>query len=158
VKLLKRTDAGIGARTRRIASGAAEFLRPVVRPGTGATRTVAHYVGQLPSYLRLLAGLLLDRRVAIVDKLLVGAAVAYIVAPLDFVPDIVPFLGQVDDIYLLVLALQRLIRNAGRGVLLDHWQGDPADLGARNLRSVLSAAAFFLPGRIRRRLRHVARR
>jgi uncharacterized membrane protein YkvA (DUF1232 family) len=158
VKLLNQKDGGIGAQTRRIAKGAADILRPIVRPRTGAKHTIAHYIGQLPKYLRLLAGLFTDPRVSAVDKLLVGAAIAYIVTPLDFLPDFVPFLGQVDDVYLLVLALQRLMRNAGRRVVLDHWAGEAADLAAINLQRVLSAATFFLPGRMRRRLRGVARR
>jgi uncharacterized membrane protein YkvA (DUF1232 family) len=158
VKLLTRKDNGIGARTRRIARDAADALRPVIRPRTGAKGTVAHYVGQLPKYLRLLGGLLADRRVSAVDKLLVGAAIAYIIAPLDLVPEFIPFLGYVDDIYLLVLALQRLMRNAGKSVVLEHWTGEPSDLAPTNLHRVLSAAAFFLPGRVRRRLRGVARR
>jgi uncharacterized membrane protein YkvA (DUF1232 family) len=158
VKLLKERDFGVAARTRRIASSAAEMLEPVLRPTKGARRTVMHYIAQLPRYVRLLSGLLTDRRVSVVDKLLVGAAIAYIVAPLDFLPDFVPFLGQVDDVYLLSLALQRLMSNAGRKVVLDHWSGDAKDLAMGNLRRVLSAAAFFLPTRTRRRLRGVARR
>ena len=158
MKLLKRKESGIGAQTRRLVDGAAEALRPIVRPRKGARRTVADYIGQLPKYLRLLGGLFADRRVSAVDKLLVGAAIAYIVAPVDFLPDFVPFLGQVDDVYLLVLALQRLMHNAGRSVVLDHWAGDVKELAPGKLLRVLSAAAFFLPGRMRRRLRGIARR
>ncbi|MDQ3950370.1 MAG: YkvA family protein [Gemmatimonadota bacterium] len=158
MRLLNRKDGGIGAQTRRIAKGAADRLRPIMRPRTGAKRTVVHYISQLPKYVRLLAGLLADRRVSTVDKLLVGAAIAYIIAPLDLVPEFIPFLGQVDDIYLLVLALQRLMRNAGRRVVLEHWAGEPSDLAPANLLRALSAAAFFLPGRVKRRLRGVARR
>jgi uncharacterized membrane protein YkvA (DUF1232 family) len=158
VKLLKRGESGIAARTRRLAKDAASALRPAVRPRKGAKRTVASYIGQLPNYLRLLGGLLGDNRVAIVDKLLVGAAIAYIVAPLDLVPEFIPFLGQVDDVYLLVLALQRLMRNAGPRVVMSHWRGTPADLAPGNLQRVLSAAAFFLPGRVKRGLRGIARR
>jgi uncharacterized membrane protein YkvA (DUF1232 family) len=158
VKLLHRKEEGIRAQARRIARDAADALRPIVRPRTGAKRTVAHYIGQLPKYVRLLGGLLGDRRVSILDKLLVGAAIAYIVAPLDVVPDFLPFLGQVDDVYLLVLALQRLMRNAGSRVVHEYWEGDASDLAPINLHRVLSAAAFFLPGRVRRRLRGLARR
>jgi uncharacterized membrane protein YkvA (DUF1232 family) len=111
---------------------------------------------RIPAYLRLLVGLLADRRVSRVDKLLVAGAVAYIVAPIDLIPDFVPFLGQVDDVYLLVLALQRLISNAGLIVVTDHWGGDIRELTPRHLRHVLLAAALFLPGRIRRRLRRWA--
>lgn len=127
-------------------------------PRSGAKRTVMHYIRQLPNYLRLLVGLMTDPRVSGVDKLLVAGAIAYIIMPFDLVPDFIPFLGEVDDVYLLVLALQRLIGNAGRGVLLAHWSGAAEDLGDMNLRAVFSAAAFFLPAKIRRRLRGAARR
>jgi uncharacterized membrane protein YkvA (DUF1232 family) len=130
---------------------------PEERPRTGAKRTVMDTIRQLPNYVRLLFGLLSDRRVAGVDKLLVAAAVAYILTPIDFIPDFIPFLGEVDDVFLLVTALQRLISNAGRSVVLQYWAGNPADLAAMNLRHVLTAAAFFLPRRMRRRLRTIGR-
>ena len=158
MRLLKQKATDIGARTRRLAKDAARLVRPALRPRKGAKRTVVRYIAQLPNYLRLLAGLITDRRVAAIDKLLVGAAIAYILTPIDLIPEYVPFLGQVDDVYLLVLALQRLMRNAGPRVVLDHWSGPAGDLSVGSLRRVLTAAAFFLPGRIQRRLRGVARR
>ena len=126
-------------------------------PRRGAKRTVLHYIRQLPNFVRLLFGLITDPRVAMVDKLLVFGAIAYIVTPIDLIPDFIPFIGEVDDVYLLVIALQRLISNAGRLVLLDHWGGDAEDLSDLNLRGALAAAAFFLPRRIRRRLRVIGR-
>ena len=145
----------MASRTR--ASRAATVEDPPVAPRTGARRTVLYYIRQLPQYLRLLGGLVTDKRVSMVDKLLVVGAIGYIVMPIDLIPDFIPFFGEIDDMFLLVLALQRLIANAGRGVLLDHWTGDPADLGDLNLRGALAAAAFFLPKRIRRRLRVIGR-
>lgn len=126
-------------------------------PRAGAKRTVLHYIRQLPHFLRLLFGLITDPRVAMVDKMLVFGAIAYIITPIDLIPDFIPFIGEVDDVYLLVIALQRLISNAGRIVLLDHWAGDSEDLADLNLRGALAAAAFFLPRRIRRRLRVIGR-
>jgi uncharacterized membrane protein YkvA (DUF1232 family) len=99
-----------------------------------------------------------DRRVGALDKVLVGAAIAYILAPVDLLPDVIPFMGQVDDVFLLVTALQRLITNAGRRVLVDHWRGDPRELADLNLQRVLSAAAFFLPLGMQRRLRGITAR
>ncbi len=116
-----------------------------------------YYMKQLPAYLRLLGGLLTDRRVASVDKLLVAGAIAYIVMPLDLVPDIIPFIGEVDDVFILVVALQRLIANAGPAVLASYWSGAKEDLAELNLREALAAAAFFLPKSIRRRLKVIGR-
>jgi uncharacterized membrane protein YkvA (DUF1232 family) len=127
-------------------------------PRTGARRTVLGTIRQIPDYLRLLGGLLVDKRVSILDKLLVVAAIAYILAPIDLVPDFIPFFGEVDDVFLLVTALQRLISNTGRRVLLDHWGGDPRDLRDLSLHRIMQASAFFLPLAIQQRLRGMTRR
>lgn len=155
-----------GSSSRRSSASAARAAAPpheapvedgVINPRRGAKKTMMHYIRQLPNYLRLLVGLMTDSRVSGTDKLLVAGALAYIIMPFDFIPDFIPFLGEVDDVYLLVLALQRLIGNAGRSTLLAHWSGAAEDLADMNLRAVFSAAAFFLPARLRRRLRGMAR-
>ena len=150
------TRSRAGTARRRSAAASSEEAGPTM-PRTGAKRTVMYYIRQLPQYLRLLGGLITDPRVAMLDKVLVAGAMAYIVMPIDLIPDFIPFFGEIDDLYLLVLALQRLISNAGRSVLVQHWVGDPGDLADLNLRAALSAAAFFLPKRLRRRLRVIGR-
>lgn len=125
-------------------------------PRRGMKRSLMHVITQIPAYLRLLVGLISDRRVSRVDRLLVIAAIAYIVSPFDFVPDLIPFLGQVDDVFLLMTALQRMVERAGGRVLRDHWRGDPRELDTLNVAGVAAAAGFFLPPRIQRRLRRMA--
>lgn len=125
-------------------------------PRRGMKRSLMRVITQIPSYLRLLVGLIGDRRVSRVDRLLVVGAIAYIVSPLDFIPDLIPFLGQIDDVFLLMTALQRMVDRAGFRVLRDHWHGDQDDLESLNLAAVVSAASFFLPPRMRRRLRRMA--
>jgi uncharacterized membrane protein YkvA (DUF1232 family) len=123
----------------------------------GAKRTLLDTIRQLPSYLRLLGGLLVDRRVSLIDKALVAGAIAYIVSPLDLIPDFIPFLGQVDDVFLLMASLERLVANAGADVVYDHWRGDPAEIEALDLKGVLGAATLFLPGGIRTKLVRLVR-
>ncbi len=130
----------------------------VDRPRRGAKRTLVETIRQIPNYLRLLGGLFTDRRVPALDKVLVGAAIAYVLSPVDLIPDVVPFLGQVDDVFLVTTALQRLITNAGRDVLLDHWRGNRADLSELNIERVVAAATFFLPLGMRRKLKRIGRR
>jgi uncharacterized membrane protein YkvA (DUF1232 family) len=146
----------------------ASAARPTARPaeagsarlrgaGSGPKRTVLTTMKELPNFLRLVGGLLADVRVATTDKLLVAGAVGYVLLPMDFVPDFIPFVGEIDDVFLLVLALQRLIANAPRAVVLQHWMGEPDQLRSLDLERVLVAAAFFLPRRVRRRLRTIGR-
>lgn len=126
-------------------------------PRTGAKRTVMGSIAELPNFLKLLYGLITDNRVNALDKLVVAGAIAYILLPVDVIPDFIPFLGEVDDVFLLILALQRLIENAGRAVVQTYWAGDPKDLSEMNLEKILAACAFFLPRRMRRRLRTIGR-
>ena len=114
-------------------------------------------IAELPNFLKLLYGLITDNRVNALDKIVVAGAIAYILLPVDVIPDFIPFLGEVDDVFLLILALQRLIANAGRAVVQTYWAGDPKELSEMNLEKVLAAAAFFLPRRMRRRLRTIGR-
>jgi uncharacterized membrane protein YkvA (DUF1232 family) len=127
------------------------------RPGTGHKRTVLGAVREVPNFIRLLYGLITDPRVELTDKLLVAGAVAYVLIPEDIFPDFIPLVGEVDDVFVLVLALRRLMKSAGDEIVLEHWAGDPDDLDDLNLEKVLAAAAFFLPRRMRRRLRTIGR-
>ena len=142
----------LGARVR---SSSTRGSRPA--PRRGAKRTLMDTIRQLPLYLKMFFGLFRDPRVATVDKVLVGAAIAYLLAPVDLVPDWIPFLGQVDDVFLLVTALKRLMGNAGKRVVAEHWAGEMRELSEMQLDRVIAAAAFFLPSRIKRRLRMIGR-
>ena len=126
-------------------------------PRRGAKRTLMGTIRQLPVYLRLFLGLFRDSRVATIDKVLVGAAIAYLLAPVDLIADWIPFLGQVDDVFLLITALKRLMQNAGHRVVAEHWAGEAHELSEMHLDRVIAAAAFFLPSRMKRRLRMIGR-
>ncbi|HEY4687946.1 MAG TPA: DUF1232 domain-containing protein [Anaerolineae bacterium] len=56
--------------------------------------------------LRLAWRLLRDSRVPIVPKLLPLAVLAYILSPIDLLPDLALGLGQLDDLGLFILGLQ----------------------------------------------------
>jgi uncharacterized membrane protein YkvA (DUF1232 family) len=131
--------------------------RSAARPSSGRKRTVIDAVRELPNFLRLLYGLITDPRVELLDKLLVAGAVAYVMIPEDVFPDFIPLIGEVDDVFVLVLAIRQLMKSAGREVILEHWMGDPEELDELNLERVLGAASFFLPRRVRRRLRTIGR-
>ena len=114
-------------------------------------------VRELPNFLRLLYGLITDPRVELMDKLLVAGAVAYVILPEDIFPDFIPLVGEVDDVFVLVMAVRHLMNSAGHEIMMEHWMGRPDDLDDLNLENILAASAFFLPRRLRRRLRTIGR-
>lgn len=114
-------------------------------------------VGRLLEYVRLVGRLMVDARVSWFDRALVVAAVAYVISPIDLIPDVIPFIGEVDDVVVLVAALTRLFEHAGRAVVLSHWRGDPEQLDAGWLKKVALVFSVFFPKASRRRLRQFAR-
>jgi uncharacterized membrane protein YkvA (DUF1232 family) len=132
--------------------------RPARRPrgrgkGDREGASLMSFVRDVPAYAKLLARLAVDPRVSKVDKGIVAAVLVYVVSPVDLVPDwVFPVVGQMEDAYLLALALSRLVNNAGMDVLLDHWDGDPASLGMAL--DALDGAAALLPGPVRSILGH----
>lgn len=83
----------------------------------------------LPKLLKLVMRLFQDSRVSIFDRALFVTVVAYILTPLDLLPDWLGVVGLTDDLYLVGLSLSRLLRRAGPDLLLEYWEGSPKALG-----------------------------
>jgi len=81
---------------------------------------------------RLVAGLCWDRRVGVLPKLLLLAAVAYAVSPLDFLADFLPVIGVMDDLGLAALMVTWFLSLAPPRIRAEHEaQLDGAWLPAR---------------------------
>lgn len=105
----------------------------------------------IPNLLGLLLGLLRDERVSNADKAILAGIVMYVIVPLDIIPDFIPFIGQVDDSYLLAISILRLLNRADRRIVLDHWRGQ-SDI-KELVESIARIAEFFLPGPVKNVLR-----
>ena len=102
----------------------------------------------LPNMVKLLGKLLTDNRVPLVNKALFAGAIVYVIMPLDFIPDILPFIGQVDDTYLVALTLLRLINHTDETIIREHWHGGGDIVSLAN--SIASIAPMLLPKRVSR--------
>ena len=102
----------------------------------------------VPNLVRLLFALLKDPRVSSADKAILAGTIIYVIAPIDVIPDFIPFIGQIDDSYLVAISLLRLLNRANREVVLDHWKGsyDLKEL----VTSIARVAEFFLPRRMKK--------
>ncbi|WP_022853974.1 YkvA family protein [Thermodesulfatator atlanticus] len=105
------------------------------------------YVKLVPRLLKLLLKLLKDPRVPAKDKTILAAAVVYLMNPMDFIPDMIPFFGMVDDLYLVGLALLRLLYHTDEQVLRDNWDGEE-DI-VELIKSIVEVGAKLLPPRVR---------
>lgn len=129
----------------------------LLRRGRKESREVAaRLIPVLPRFVGLLFRLMVDRRVRLLDKGLVVGVVAYIVMPIDLVPDILGLLGWTDDLFLLGLALRRLVLGAGEEVIRSNWRGGSEALD--RLERGLEDLGTLLPGPVHGLLKRYAER
>ncbi len=102
----------------------------------------------LPNMVKLLGKLLTDGRVPTVEKALFVAAIVYVISPIDFIPDVFPFIGQVDDLYVVALTLLRLVNRTDETVVREHWAGGGDIVSLAN--TIAGLAPTLLPKRISR--------
>jgi uncharacterized membrane protein YkvA (DUF1232 family) len=79
------------------------------------------------SALRELAGngrlawhLFRDERVPMITKAVPALALLYIVSPVDFISDMAPGIGQVDDLAIVLLAVKLFISLAPQEIVAEH--------------------------------------
>ena len=104
----------------------------------------------LPRLFRLLVRMVGDPKVSRTDKMILAATILYVIVPLDFLPDMIPFLGQVDDSYLVAISILRMLNRADPSVVDRHWDGD-IDIH-RLAGTIANVATFFLPAPVKRAL------
>src|SRR5512146_3232624 len=75
---------------------------------------------QLIEQFRLTWALLLDNRVPVALKLIPIFAVAYVISPIDLIPDFFVGLGQLDDLGILMTAITAFNNMAPGDVVAEH--------------------------------------
>jgi uncharacterized membrane protein YkvA (DUF1232 family) len=108
---------------------------------------------RIPDYARLITALVMDDRMPTSRKALLGGAIGYLALGRDVVPDDMPIIGGLDDLIVVVLAVD---------LFLD---GVPEELLSEKLRELdIDRAAFdrdmaqvrrLTPGPVRRTIRRV---
>jgi len=105
----------------------------------------------IPNLVALLFRLLRDPRVSQADKAILAGVILYVISPVDIIPDFIPFIGQVDDSYLVAISILRLLNRADQRVVLDNW-GGAYDI-KKLVSNIASVAEYFLPKRLKNVLR-----
>ncbi len=94
----------------------------VLRPrGTSLRELIA----VVPDLLRLLRDLVGDRSTPLDVRAVIVVLVAWIVSPIDLIPEFIPVLGPFDDLVVAIVALRYVRRRMGAEVLRDRWRGSP---------------------------------
>ncbi len=118
--------------------------------GAGAGKEVTQYILLVPDIMALFVRLMGDPRVSAALKAEIAAASAYIIIPVDLMPEAVMGpAGLIDDAIVGVIALNRVVKamgQAGEDVLRQYWDGDDDILDV--IKDLLTKADRFVTGTV----------
>jgi uncharacterized membrane protein YkvA (DUF1232 family) len=101
-----------------------------------------------PTYGRLVFALLRDDRIPWSRKAVLGVAAGYLASPVDIIPEAIPFIGALDDVAVVVLALDIFLE--GVPVELLHEKLDELGIDRAELEGDLERVRRTVPRPIRR--------
>lgn len=131
---------------------AAILRRPMLKRSLFGLRALswvalAPLAARAPMYGRLLIELLADPRIPLSRKAILGLGAGYLVMPIDLVPDFLPVLGRLDDLAVIVLALDLFLESVPRALLYEKLTA--LDIDARELERDLARVRRFVPRPVR---------
>lgn len=108
---------------------------------------MAPLAARAPIYGRLLLNLVADPRIPLSRKAILGAGAAYLVFPIDLVPDFLPVVGRIDDLAVIVLALDLFLESVPPAILYEKLNA--LDIDPRELERDLARVRRFVPRPVR---------
>jgi uncharacterized membrane protein YkvA (DUF1232 family) len=94
----------------------------LLRPRDVGARELVRVV---PDLLRLTRDLLLDRSAPRGVRFALVVLLAWLVNPIDLIPEFIPVLGPLDDVIVAVVVLRYVRRRLGAEELRRRWRGTP---------------------------------
>lgn len=77
----------------------------------------------VPDVVRLARGLLADRATPLSVRAALIGLMAWLISPIDLIPEFIPVLGPLDDVVVTILVLRFVRRRLGEEELVRRWPG-----------------------------------
>jgi uncharacterized membrane protein YkvA (DUF1232 family) len=79
----------------------------------------------VPDLIRLLRSLIVHRSAPLDVRIVLLGLLAWIISPIDLIPEFIPVLGPLDDVVVAVVAMRYVRRRMGIDDLRGRWLGSP---------------------------------
>ena len=78
------------------------------------------FLFRLINSISLIWKLMTDKRVPFIIRMAIPLALIYVISPVDFLPDLIPFAGRIDDLVALAIGLMVLLKLAPKKVVNEY--------------------------------------
>lgn len=109
---------------KKIVDGYSKLRRNIYDKVPKKYEKFVEYFMILPDLIALLGRLLKDNRVEMKTKIIIAGTIAYLASPIQIIAEVIPVVGQIDDISLTFFALDRIINEVPEKVIIENWQGN----------------------------------
>lgn len=100
--------------------------------------SIRELLGVIPDVVRLLRSLIADGSVPADVRVVLIGLIAWIISPIDLIPEFIPGLGPLDDVIVAIVAMRYVRRRVGLEALRARWVG--TDDGFELLARVIGGA------------------
>jgi uncharacterized membrane protein YkvA (DUF1232 family) len=108
---------------------------------------------RIPTYARLVTALVLDDRMPTSRKALLAGAAGYLIVGRDLIPDYVPVIGGIDDLVIVVLAVDLFLEGVPDDLLDEKL--DDLGIDRASFDRDMAQVRRLTPGPVRRTIRRV---
>ncbi len=108
---------------------------------------------RVPDYARLIGALVIDERMPADRKVLLGAAAGYLVVGRDLIPDTIPVIGGLDDLVVVVLAVDLFLDGVPPELLQEKL--DDLAIDRASFDRDVAQIRRLTPGPVRRTIRRI---
>jgi uncharacterized membrane protein YkvA (DUF1232 family) len=88
-----------------------------------------------------------DNRIPVQNRIVLGGLLAYLLTPIDIIPDFIPILGWLDDAFVTILILDYIFNSADSELILQHYPWNKQ--GFNKMRNYVDRFSWLIPMRLK---------
>ena len=100
--------------------------------------------------IKFLKDVVQDERIPSKDKKILLVLIGLIISPIDFIPDWIPILGMIDDVFMMALILDYFFEYIDSDILLSHYPFGMKSFAS--LRRITRMISWITPDWLRHKL------
>ena len=88
-----------------------------------------------------------DQRIPMQNRIVLGGLLAYLITPIDIIPDFIPILGWLDDAFVSLLILDYIFNSADTDLILQHYPWNKS--GFDKMKEYVGRLSWIVPPRLK---------
>ena len=93
--------------------------------------------------IEFLTDLAEDKKIPLQNRLVLGGLVLYLLTPIDIVPDFIPILGWLDDVFVFLIILDYVFNSADTDLILEHYPWNKKNF--KKIKTYAQRLSFLVP-------------